>query len=207
MPQFGGGKKCLRCGKSVYANEEIIAAGGSFHKRGCFTCKDCNKSLDSNTVAERKGEEVNEIYCKSCYGKNFGPTGYGYGGGAGALTNTGATYHYVTAYRTAIHQSLQVRNFPIQLAAMPQFGGGKKCVRCCKSVYSNEEIIAAGGSFHKRGCFTCKECNKSLDSNTVAERKGDEVNEIYCKGCYGRNFGPKGYGYGGGAGALTNTGQ
>lgn len=51
---FGGGVKCGRCGKTVYSNESIIAAGGSWHKRGCFTCKECGKSLDSNTVAERK---------------------------------------------------------------------------------------------------------------------------------------------------------
>lgn len=92
MPQWGGGKKCGRCGKSVYSNEEIIAAGGSWHKRGCFTCKECNKSLDYNTVAERKSEiegEVGEIYCRSCYGRNFGPKGFGFGQGAGALTNTG----------------------------------------------------------------------------------------------------------------------
>ena len=31
------------------------------------------------------------------------------------------------------------------------------------------------------------------------------VGEIYCKGCYGKNYGPKGYGFGGGAGALTRT--
>merc|ERR1712121_189595 len=93
---------------------------------------------------------------------------------------------------------------------MPQWGGGKKCGRCQKSVYSNEEIIAAGGSWHKRGCFTCKDCNKSLDSNTVAERKSDQPGqpgEIFCRACYGRSYGPKGYGYGGGAGALTNTGK
>jgi len=92
---------------------------------------------------------------------------------------------------------------------MPAWGGSKKCERCNKSVYANEEIIAAGASYHKRGCFTCKECNKSLDSNTITERKiaGSSVGEIYCKGCYGRMFGPKGYGYGGGAGALSNTGQ
>merc|ERR1712121_26141 len=92
---------------------------------------------------------------------------------------------------------------------MPQWGGGKKCGRCEKTVYANEEIIAAGYSWHKRGCFTCKDCNKSLDSNTVAERKqeGGAGGEIFCRGCYGRSFGPKGFGYGGGAGALTNTGK
>lgn len=28
-----------------------------------------------------------EIYCKSCYGKKYGPKGYGYGQGAGALSS------------------------------------------------------------------------------------------------------------------------
>lgn len=54
MLQFGGApKKCARCGKSVYHQEEILAAGGTWHKRGCFTCKNCNKSLDSNTMTEK----------------------------------------------------------------------------------------------------------------------------------------------------------
>ena len=30
---------------------------------------------------------------------------------------------------------------------------------------------------------------------------------LYSAGCYGKNFGPKGFGYGIGGGALTNTGQ
>ena len=51
--------------------------------------------------------------------------------------------------------------------------------------------------------FLSVDCNKALDSSTVAEHQG----KIYCKGCHGKNFGPKGYGYGGGAGTLTNTGK
>lgn len=43
-----------------------------------------------------------------------------------------------------------------------------------------------------------------LDSTTCAEHEG----MIYCKGCHGKKFGPKGYGYGGGAGALSmETGE
>ncbi len=38
--------------------------------------------LESTTLAEREGN----LYCKNCYGKNFGPKGYGYGGGAGTLS-------------------------------------------------------------------------------------------------------------------------
>ena len=49
MPNWGGGTKCARCSKLVYSNEEITAAGSSWHRRGCFTCKDCNKSLELGT--------------------------------------------------------------------------------------------------------------------------------------------------------------
>lgn len=54
------------------------------------------------------------------------------------------------------------------------YGGGKKCGRCNKSVYTNEEMIAAGKSWHKRGCFTCEECNKSLDSTTCNDKMSDD---------------------------------
>lgn len=41
----------------------------------------CRKGLDSTTLAIHD----TEIYCKSCYGKKYGPKGYGYGQGAGTL--------------------------------------------------------------------------------------------------------------------------
>ena len=42
-------------------------------------------------------------------------------------------------------------------------------------------------------------CNKMLESTTVAEHDGS----LYCKSCHGKRFGPKGYGYGQGAGVLS----
>uniref|UniRef100_A0A5F9DQI6 Cysteine and glycine-rich protein 1 n=1 Tax=Oryctolagus cuniculus TaxID=9986 RepID=A0A5F9DQI6_RABIT len=81
MPNWGGGKKCGVCQKTVYFAEEVQCEGHSFHK-SCFLCMVCKKNLDSTTVAVH-GEE---IYCKSCYGKKYGPKGYGYGQGAGTLS-------------------------------------------------------------------------------------------------------------------------
>lgn len=52
-----------------------------WHK-GCFKCNLCTKNLDSRNCCEGGDKE---IYCKTCYGKKFGPKGYGYGQGGGAL--------------------------------------------------------------------------------------------------------------------------
>ena len=47
-------------------------------------------------------------------------------------------------------------------------------------------------------------CNKFLDSTTCAEHD----RKLFCKTCYGRKYGPKGVGFGGGAGALSmDTGE
>lgn len=42
-------------------------------------------------------------------------------------------------------------------------------------------------------------CNKMLDSTNCSEHDG----ELFCKVCHARKFGPKGYGFGGGAGCLS----
>ncbi|KAI8144661.1 hypothetical protein BJV82DRAFT_643925 [Fennellomyces sp. T-0311] len=81
---------------------------------------------------------------------------------------------------------------------MPVFGGAPQCQRCNKSVYMAEQVIGPGGAYH-RMCLTCKECNKRLDSTTLTERD----NEAYCKVCYNRKWGPKGYGFASGAAFLS----
>ena len=82
----------------------------------------------------------------------------------------------------------------------PKWGGAEICPRCGKSVFIAELMRAAGKAWHK-SCFTCNICNKRVDSSKLCEREG----EIYCKSCYGKNFGPKGIGFGIGAGTLTTN--
>ncbi|GFU60506.1 cysteine and glycine-rich protein 2 [Nephila pilipes] len=81
QPKWGGADVCPRCGKAVYMAEKMMGGGSAWHKTTCFNCKECHKRLESMTLCEREGE----IYCKTCYGKLYGPKGYGYGGGAGTL--------------------------------------------------------------------------------------------------------------------------
>ena len=82
----------------------------------------------------------------------------------------------------------------------PKWGGAEICPRCGKPVFIAELMRAAGKAWHK-SCFTCNICNKRVDSSKLCEREG----EIYCKSCYGKNFGPKGIGFGIGAGTLTTN--
>lgn len=77
---LGGGPKCKKCTKTVYKAEEVISEAGIYHKL-CFRCSSCNKSVDSFTLTIHN----ENLFCKSCYGKNFGPSGYGFGGGSAGL--------------------------------------------------------------------------------------------------------------------------
>ncbi|XP_022106533.1 cysteine and glycine-rich protein 2-like [Acanthaster planci] len=83
---------------------------------------------------------------------------------------------------------------------MPQWGGGEVCPACNKSVYKAEEAPTKVQSrtFHKL-CFKCATCNKMLDSTTVAEHEL----KLFCRNCHGKHYGPKGVGFGGGAGTLS----
>ncbi|XP_005995500.1 cysteine and glycine-rich protein 1 [Latimeria chalumnae] len=192
MPNLGGGKSCGVCQKKVFFAEEVQCDGKSFHK-SCFLCMVCKKNLDSTTVAVHG----DEIYCKACYGKKHGPKGYGYGQGAGTLSTDRGEALGIKAEQTREHRPTNNPN----ASKFAKLGGTEICPRCEKSVYAAEKVVGAGKSWHK-ACFRCAKCGKGLESTTLADKEG----EIYCKACYAKNFGPKGCGFGGGAGALAYTG-
>jgi len=178
---------CPRCKKNVYFAEEKLALGKSFHKL-CFACANCKKMLDSTNVTEHD----DELFCRSCHGKKFGPKGYGYGGGAGVLSMDDGTGYVNGPPTNGSNGSSRPTSY-----TKPKFGSKIDCPRCGKVVYMAEKMMGGGSCWHK-SCFTCASCNKRLESTSLCEREG----EIYCKSCYGRQFGPKGYGFGQGAGVL-----
>ncbi|KAG9352108.1 hypothetical protein JZ751_020521 [Albula glossodonta] len=171
MPNWGGGAKCGACEKTVYHAEEIQCNGRSFHKT-CFICT-----------------HESEIYCKSCYGKKYGPKGYGYGQGAGALSSDPISEDQNNQPQEPKPQRQSTNSNPSKFAQ--RFGGSDRCPRCSKAVYAAEKVMGAGKPWHKT-CFRCALCGKSLESTTVTDKEG----EIYCKVCYAKNFGPKGMGLG-----------
>lgn len=65
----------------------IVVFLKEWHKK-CFKCKDCNKTLDSIIACDGPDKDV---YCKTCYGKKWGPHGYGFACGSGFLQTDGLT--------------------------------------------------------------------------------------------------------------------
>jgi len=212
------GHRCPRCKERVYFAEEHIGMGHHWHK-ACFTCANskCGKRLDSLTCADHAGE----AYCKNCYGKLFGPKGYGFGQGAGVLSMDNGDPNSVVTSNISSYAKAQVApllengsnsvrqeakdHFNSSKSSMNDsassgrsYGGTEVCRRCSKAVYMAERMIGAGSAWHKITCFTCLACKRRLESTSLCEKDG----EIYCKTCYGKQWGPKGYGYGMGAGTL-----
>ncbi|PAA49011.1 hypothetical protein BOX15_Mlig016670g3 [Macrostomum lignano] len=172
MPTFGGSPTCPACKKKVYFAEEVKCLRNSYHKF-CLKCCLCNKLLDSSTVNDHE----DRIYCRACYAKNFGPKGYGFAGGAAGLQSEGQPNH--------VENVATARPSP---SAVKYGGGGEKCSRCSGSVYFNERLQATGRVFH-RACFKCEDCSKPLEPGGESEHKG----QVFCRGCYTRNHGPKGF--------------
>ncbi|KRZ18641.1 Cysteine and glycine-rich protein 2, partial [Trichinella zimbabwensis] len=206
--------QCPRCSKTVYFAEEIVAIGQHWH-RICFRCANpqCQKRLDSLNCADHDGE----AYCTYCYKKLFGPKGYGYGQGAGVLSmecanNGESQLSNVSSFAQAqVAPLLERSSATNRQDSASVFNKNTRhsigsieqpiCRRCSRAAYIAERVVSAGGVWHKV-CLTCAECNKILESAVACENNG----EVYCKTCYGRKFGPKGYGYGVGAGTLQTPG-
>ncbi|KAK7591198.1 hypothetical protein V9T40_002811 [Parthenolecanium corni] len=181
------GEGCPRCGGCVYAAEQMLALGRGWH-RECFKCGDCAKRLDSVNVCEGPDKD---IYCKVCYGKDFGPKGYGYGQGAGALQSDPIMNGDSPAPRPVIPDTATIQAKP-----------GQGCPRCGGAVFAAELVLAKGREWHKK-CFKCRDCNKILDSIIACDGPDKDV---YCKTCYGKKFGPHGYGFACGSGFLQTDG-
>ncbi|KAJ1945840.1 hypothetical protein FBU59_002194 [Linderina macrospora] len=62
------------------------------------------------------------------------------------------------------------------------------CPRCNDRIYAAESGMAAGRKYHKK-CIRCRLCNTAINSLQLTERDGD----IFCRQCYAKHFGPKGF--------------
>ncbi|XP_069680622.1 muscle LIM protein Mlp84B isoform X4 [Periplaneta americana] len=183
------GQGCPRCGGVVYAAEQVLAKGREWHRK-CFKCRDCTKTLDSILACDGPDRDV---YCKTCYGKKFGPHGYGFACGSGFLQTDGLTEEEISQARPFYNPDTTSIKAP----------AGQGCPRCGGAVFAAEQQLAKGTMWHKK-CFNCADCHRPLDSVLACD--GPD-REIYCKACYGKKFGPKGFGYGHAPTLVSTNGE
>ena len=68
----------------------------------------------------------------------------------------------------------------MDVKAIPGEDGDKlTCPRCSGKVFEAERCVTRVGSYHK-GCFSCIECSKKLDSTTCCEGTSIKI-EISCR--------------------------
>lgn len=157
MPFGSATVKCGRCNKSVYANEEVKACGRSYHENSCFKCKMCNKSLELTTVVDND----NEIYCKSCHSKSFGPKGFR-GGGGGGPTTTGIADPIAVGGRRD-----STRGCAVSDCALPAVAGKSYCA-AHHNTFSGSSSGSAGAGAVCPGCSKpasgkfCSNCGEKL---------------------------------------------
>ena len=108
-----------------------------------------------------------EIYCRHCHKKEFGPKGYGFAGGAAGLaaefkpTTSSVQKQEVNNNNESV-TSNGVSAPPAPNPALapkyaPNPNDPNSCPRCGKKVYFAEEIKSLGKKFH-RLCFKCGGC-------------------------------------------------
>jgi len=160
-----------------------VACRRKWHKL-CLKCEECDKLLSVGAYQEHDDCP----FCKQCYGKLFGPKGYGFAGGSAGLS---ANRDDETQEQVTMRNSYAESQVPKRSS---NYSGAPECPRCEQPVYFAEEIFAIGMKWHK-ACLKCNSCGKKLDSSAVNEHD----QEIYCRTCYSKHFGVKGYGFAGGA--------
>lgn len=137
-----------------------------------------------------------------------GPKGYGFGG---SLTETGLKgkgekedYSKTEKTREKAKAAEAPRRSTFLSSSKPgnatpyASGAGNSCAKCKKTVGFAEKVSALGEAWHKQ-CFTCEECNKTLNTSNFSDKGG----HVYCNGCHSKLHGPKGFGFGGAVGHST----
>ncbi|PIA13790.1 LIM-domain-containing protein, partial [Coemansia reversa NRRL 1564] len=170
---------CPRCNKTIYHAEKVVGPGGPWHRQ-CFKCKQCSTTLNSTKLTEHEGE----AFCQTCYTKLFSPRGYNIGGSTEPLP------YQSRPQLPPRSPSENIKKPPRASSSLADFGMPPPdiCPRCNDRIYAAEHAMAAGRKYHKF-CIKCKACDTSINSLQITERDG----EIFCRTCYAKKFGPKGF--------------
>lgn len=195
---------CSLCSKNVGLKDRRTACKKTWHE-DCFVCggskrDGCAKklTLDAYTANE------DQPYCRTCYGKLYGPKGY-IGGStmmstpAGTVTNFKNDRDYKVTDGDAYLQETKAKReqylgqdseTAVTETFVPtvHYNEDFLCAKCFKPVGFNDRRAACKRTWHS-DCFTCggtefDGCNKKLNLDNFTSH----YNEPYCKACYSKVY-------------------
>lgn len=209
-----------------------MACGVPWHK-SCLACASCRKSLDSTNLCDKTLDNgKQEVFCKSCYGKAFGPKGYGFGGGAGTLqmTEVSAALPSETISVSDSQISRSDHNpisVPVKESVVSAATGSIS--RVPEITDSRPPVAAKRGSVLGGAPDVCPRCSKNVYFAEMMQGPGgskyhklcfrctdcdkslDSMNScvttenvLLCKTCYSKKHGPVGFGF---RGAMVSESQ
>ena len=177
--------KCPSCSKSVYKVEEILCAGGAWHKE-CFKCGGfgdlgCQRKLNLSDFKSHAAVP----YCKGCYMQAITKPAVVVEEAAAAAVITGSEKTDLPNLNSS--GKMSDRPISVSVGSKANLANRLACPKCTKTVYKAEEIQLAGFSWHK-SCFTCggasetDGCKRTLNAQDFHPHRGNP----FCKGCIGK---------------------
>jgi cysteine and glycine-rich protein len=175
--------KCPSCAKSVYKVEEILCAGGAWHKE-CFKCGGvgdlgCQRKLNPSDFKSHAAVP----YCKGCYMQAISKPAVVVAGDVAAVSSS----EKVEVPNLSSSGKVADRPMSVSVGGKSVLGSRLFCPKCTKTVFKAEEIQLAGYSWHK-SCFTCggasetDGCKRTLNAQDFHPHRGNP----FCKGCIGK---------------------
>lgn len=189
LAKAGDSDRCPRCYGKVFQAEKMLSAHGVYH-RACFRCaeQECGRALDSTTYCD---SPTGLVFCKTCYSKHLGPTGFGFGVSPVLVSVTEPEDHGDCNEEASgcMRRPTPLPNYKMKLTPAtpgrdtPGGGGrgGPHCPRCDKDVFLIERVYVGRKQWH-RVCLSCATCSRRLDSSTLNEV--GEGEQVFCPKCY-----------------------
>eukprot|EP00128_Syssomonas_multiformis_P009746 Colp12_sorted_trinity150504_noHs@4748 len=177
--------KCTLCSQPLSFNTPYYEYNGGKIHTTCLKCGMCSKTLGGNVPF---ADHLGKPHCGACLQKVA----------RGGMTVVGSKEGGFTVDPMS-GQRVGTSYGGFRGGVTINTGPGNQCPRCKKTVYAAEKAVGPNGATWHKTCLTCADCRRPVDQGSLATH-GDEA---YCKPCHSKKFGPKGVGYGQGAGALS----
>jgi len=178
MPTWGGVPKCPVCERSVYPNEQILAADRKAFHKACFQCQSQHCRADLTARSFRKYEGF--VICEKCHEE---------------------IYRNKNSRGEEGEESLDMKKKReeeerLKKEKYERMKRERRCPECEQKTFENDSEMLSEGLYYHRACIHCSICRRQPDAETpmlMAPQDNDnifapEILEPYCRFCYAKKF-------------------